>query len=291
MKKTLKAYLVLLTLISAAACQPIRTVKVTVIGDDQQPIKDAKVLVGFVGDDKGIEGLTDENGVFEASSEEPLLRMLTRVNKEGYYETEQDRLSKKKDHDLTLVLRKKINPIPLYAKRWRIVTEVMNQKLGFDFEAGDWVEPNGRGTQADVLFKVNYQKENIWTYTYKIEISFPNKMDGIQSFETIKYSILRSPHQAPEEGYQKGWVHTASREGKGTKIKKDGSFDRNYWLRVRSKVNENGKLVSANYVKIYGNFPDLHYYFKPKPNDRNLEFDPSQNLLKGLNSIERTDLP
>ncbi len=38
--------------------------------------------------------------------------------------------------------------------------------------------------------------------------------------------------------------------------------------------------MSANYAKIYGDFPKFVYFYNPTPNDRNLEFDPDKNLAK-----------
>jgi hypothetical protein len=33
------------------------------------------------------------------------------------------------------------------------------------------------------------------------------------------------------------------------------------------------------------------YYLNPTPNDRNIKFDPKQNLLGGLQSFERVSAP
>ncbi len=52
-------------------------------------------------------------------------------------------------------------------------------------------------------------------------------------------------------------------------------------------LDANGKVVSAHYAKIHGGFEwfisgkvRFQYHFNPTANDRNLEFDPSRNLLK-----------
>ncbi|WFB36361.1 carboxypeptidase-like regulatory domain-containing protein [Kiritimatiellota bacterium B12222] len=283
-----------LCLTSQVACQPLKTVNVNVVGDDGNPIEGAEVVVWFYGyqpeDSKSDEGFTNEEGNFHAQGR-PLLGMLARVNKDGYYQTEKDRLPMTEEQDQRLTLRKKIKPIPLYAKRWRIVTENTNKNLGFDFEKGDWVAPYGKGVKSDVIFNVEFSKKDIWTYEYKLKVSFPNEFDGIQTFETAKYSELKSPHLAPLGQYKKVWVHKSSRNGKNRQKQTDSMPNRNYWLRVRSKVDDDGKLIAANYVKVYGNFPDFHYYFNPTPNDLNLEFDPSQNLIKGLKYGERVNLP
>jgi len=52
-------------------------------------------------------------------------------------------------------------------------------------------------------------------------------------------------------------------------------------------LDKDGKIISANYAKVMGDFRldarhggvGFTYYFNPTPNDRNLEFDPKQNLF------------
>jgi len=67
--------------------------------------------------------------------------------------------------------------------------------------------------------------------------------------------------------------------------------NRIYYFRVRTKMDENGNVVSAHYGKIYGDFMQFRYYFNPTPNDRNIEYDPKQNLLGGLQSFEQVTAP
>ena len=66
---------------------------------------------------------------------------------------------------------------------------------------------------------------------------------------------------------------------------------RNYYFRVRTKLDENGNVVSARYGKIYGDFMQFSYYFNPTPNDRNVEFDPKQNLMTNLKPDEGVNEP
>jgi hypothetical protein len=75
----------------------------------------------------------------------------------------------------------------------------------------------------------------------------------------------------------------------------DNDMKKNYYFRVRTKTDAQGRIVSANYGKIYGDFfldPanfDWGYYatlmlvdtyFNPTNNDRNVEFDLKKNLLQ-----------
>ena len=67
--------------------------------------------------------------------------------------------------------------------------------------------------------------------------------------------------------------------------------DRNYFFRVRTLLDEHGNVKSALYGKIYGDFMQFAYYLNPTPNDRNVEFDPKQNLLHGLKPTEEVTAP
>ena len=76
-----------------------------------------------------------------------------------------------------------------------------------------------------------------------------------------------------------------------------------YFIRVRSVLDENGKLKSALYGKITDNFKffagtkaphaglGFTYYLNPTPNDRNVEFDPQKNLMKNLKPLEDVKEP
>ena len=62
---------------------------------------------------------------------------------------------------------------------------------------------------------------------------------------------------------------------------------------MRTVLDENGNVKSALYGKIYGDPMQMNfrYYLNPTPNDRNIEFDPKQNLLGGLKPVEQVDAP
>ena len=75
-------------------------------------------------------------------------------------------------------------------------------------------------------------------------------------------------------------------------IQRDYRDDQNYFFRVRT-VKKDKKIISAHYGKIdrdiefWGNEKlRFTYYLNPTPLDRNMEFDPKRNLLKGLKGAE-----
>lgn len=226
-------------------------------------------------------------------------------------------------------LRKKIYPIPLIARHFPQDTEyakipAFGKPVGFDLEVSDWVAPHGKGKTADLIFQLSGQspKPGSRLYDVRLTVAFSNPEDGFVVYDTSKhsqgYSELRLPHRAPpKDGYQKTYVkrmavleHIATQEDHeiAERLRADGlppleaGTDRieeinpheNLFLRVRTKVNKKGEIVSANYAKMHGGYGqggtfkwyetgEIHftYYFNPTPNDTNLEFDPKQNLWKG----------
>jgi hypothetical protein len=196
----------------------------------------------------------------------------------------------------TWVLKKIIQPIPMYAKSVNLAMPAYDKPVGFDFMAGDWVEPFGKGKSTDIVFTTHLDKRTWNDFDYKVTISFPNSGDGIQAFTVPATrfpgdgSALRSPHEAPEQGY----LPELAREHneRPTKILKyDNDPNANYFFRIRTVSDEKGNVKSALYGKIYGDFMQFRYYLNPTPNDRNVEFDPKQNLMQGLKSVEQVSQP
>ena len=123
-----------------------------------------------------------------------------------------------------------------------------------------------------------------WTHT--LTYRFPNKGDGIVlSPQFWPYCKLTVPHKAPVEGY--GPELTLKEEVRQVynrsnlsnyrdKIQNNGMF-----LRVRTQLDKDGNVVSANYAKIVsprGAGNGFTIFYNPTPNDRNLEYDLKTNL-------------
>ena len=101
------------------------------------------------------------------------------------------------------------------------------------------------------------------------------------------------PHEAPLSGYQTNWVSHAGQRPDTGYFGPLGSDDTiNYFYRVRTVLDENGKIKETYYGKVHRNFrvrsslredPKIifTYYLNPTPNDRNIEFDPDKNLFGG----------
>ena len=160
--------------------------------------------------------------------------------------------------------------------------------VGYDLEIGDWITPYGKGLKSDIIFMSHFDKRAANDWDYKLTVSFPNVGDGIQLFtisDLEKTSALRSPHEAPESGYEPQWIKKQSqRPGESHQYGIDKNL--NFFFRVRTVLDENGKVNSASYGKIYGDFMNFQYFFNPAANLRNVEFYPTQNLFRGLNPSE-----
>jgi len=169
----------------------------------------------------------------------------------------------------------------MYAKWVNLGMPAFDKPVGFDLTVGDWVAPYGKGQMTDIIFTGHLEKRANGASDYTLTVSFPNRGDGIQELTLTpeeKTSELRSPQQAPADGYQPQWIQSNSPE-----LEKRGATNhdenRSYFFRVRTVLDEYGNVKSALYGKIYGDFMDFTYYLNPAPNDRSIEF--AKNLFGG----------
>jgi hypothetical protein len=273
---------------------------VTVVGDVGQPVGSAQVKVAFGeqlvadGTVRKAVGKTDLSGMFIASGTGSSYGYGITAEKDGYYRNgvmvEFGHPSTFDDlhPNVTLILKKIEKPIPMYAKHtFNMTVPDTDKPIGYDLEVGDWVGPYGKGVTADILFTTHLINPPS-SSEYTITISFPNQNDGIQVYvptDAEMGSALHSPHEAPPDGYQP----RLTRENSNRKSEHDEH--RIYLFRVRTKTDDRGNIVSAHYGKIYGDFMQFTYYLNPTPNDRNIEFDPSQNLIHNLNEFEGVSEP
>ncbi len=308
-------------------CQGVgsHSVKMRVVDETGTSVPGADVEVLFVnsGGSDVRKGRTGGDGQYTARGSANDSVML-RAEKAGYYPAQVDNFSRDADHDVEVVMPRIVNPIPLYV--WcglsgnSVIFPIHNQWVGFDFEAADWVAPHGKGRTADFLMRFRnefkglrpsdmtleeriqahkrllaFSKEE-WTedkfriragkWDGYMEISFPNSGDGMmEEKHSVQYhavSPMRVPHLAPEEGYESSPKRYEVRHGRPAREKETMFF-----FRTRVKRDLQGRIVSANYARIVGDFEInanrgavvFTYYFNPSPNDRNLEYHPMKNLF------------
>ncbi|HTR43604.1 MAG TPA: hypothetical protein VMH87_18480, partial [Pseudomonadales bacterium] len=252
-----------------------------------------------------IKGMTDMNGIFSASHTDSSWDLAITAKKTGYYTTrighelyvpgqfDASKVAANRNTTMTFLLKKIEKPIPMQAKSLNTHVPDLDKHVGYDLMLGDWVSPYGKGVNADINFMGHFDKRDGGESDFTLTVTFPKSSDGIQEFtvpDTEKGSGLRSPHEAPTEGYQSQWVQFDNRKPRRP-IKTNRDPHHNYFFRVRTVADDKGNIVSAHYGKIYGDFMEFKYYFNPTPNDRNVEFDPTKNLIKNLKPLEEVKEP
>lgn len=250
-------------------------------------------------------GVSDEKGQVTLTGQKSMLLKCV-VKKENYYTTSGKELNffwkpyknqdgktvfelKPKQKIFPVTLKKKIKPIAMHAKWVRYFqVPVKGKDVGYDLKVGDWVAPYGLGKISDFIFHYTADVFSKNEYSSKLIIKFSNEKDGLIPY-THDFrkggSELRSNHQAPKEGYQATWEQIEIRK-LGAPHVQSLDYNRNYYFRVRTKLNDEGHIIDAHYGKIYGDFINFKHYFNPSRNDRNVEFDPSRNLNTDLKSWE-----
>lgn len=299
-------------------------VNVCVVNEKGTPVRNAKVgtsFYRFVDEEDPWKGQTsfrdyavsDINGKCSFSGKS-LNRLSVGGEKEGYYGSGKvlrlsDRDSERGrwlpyERDVEIVLRKIMNPIPMYA--WGLHLEKYpvstNQWVGFDMLLADWMPPHGLGKSEDARFQISQDLDGdgLKKPQRVLYIEFPGAKNGVQALDdcAVSYdSHFEFPYSAPKDGYSQ--KHLKLEKWRNQVEYKDiiniGST--NCFFRIRSKVDENGDFVEGLYGKVRGPIDfqgrsnrlslRMIYYVNPTPNDLNMEFDPAKNLIK-KNGIERS---
>jgi hypothetical protein len=230
------------------------------------------------------------------------------ISKEGYYDSYIEYRFQNKsdgrwlpwDPEITIMLNKIINPVPMYARHAEIIIPEINKKIGFDLIEYDWIKPYGKGKHADFVIEVTRKYSNKYEYNGILTVSTPNKFDGIQLVkENLRYgSMLKLPRLAPEDGYDNKIIKTMTATLMKS-VASDSMEDNNYIFKIRSE-HKDGKFHRAMYGKILGDFNftvgsgtiariGFKYYLNPDYT-KNLEFDPKRNLFTNLKSTETVGL-
>lgn len=196
------------------------------------------------------------------------------------------------ENKIEILLVKKGTPVIMYSKNTladnKSKIEINNVEIGYDLMIGDWVNPHGEGKTSDFFVKFEHDIKSENDYLHTMTLRFPNDGDGLiySPVPLREQNELVLSKFAPETGYSKSYVEQeGSKNGISICTAEEGD---NFYIRTRTVIKE-GKIVSAYYGKIIGrlegsnsNFLCMKYFLNPNPNDRNLEVDRSDNLLKKL---------
>ena len=210
---------------------------------------------------------------------------------------------------IEITVRRKGNPIPLYAKKIGYNTKPfvipVGRKLGFDLVIGDAVGPGHRGKVSDFVFEVGGSFKDGSEYDSRLTVSFSNPADGFQPFaKTWDNCQLTAPREAPESGYLTPLVlrrKSVTGQLDGERLD-DTRTAKGWFFRLRTVLGADGKVERAYYAKVTGAFEFspvrptgsgccFTYHLNPTVNERNLEFDPKRNLHADLTSWEHVTQP
>lgn len=275
-----------------------------IMDDVGNVVTGAAVRVSFGRDDsQWIKGASNSNGLYTVEGRSSG-KLLYDVDKTGYYHTSSEfsygvgnvMLEDGKwcpwNPTNTVILKPVKSPVALYARSWGASDDILipmkGTNVAFDLEKGEWVAPHGQGQNCDLIVNCDEQASDPWTGFRKLSLTFgTNVLDGVRRYKLDSFSGMRSVYEAPVDGYEKTVTWVLERTSEKMNIS-EPPRDEYFVFRVRTEVDEKGKIVKANYGKIYGPVQygnlggrlvlRMSYYFNPEVNSRNLEFDPKRNL-------------
>lgn len=314
-----------------------RDYTLTVVDESSRPMQGVAVSALFsrmndprFASMRSFEGKTDDQGVFRFKAGDEMCLDRLRAAKQGYFDADVTEVHGmgKVPSDLShfITLPYETNEIPLCYKevRLRTLKGTLPRKtwVGFDFAIGDVVAPWGRGQVSDIRFWVEGEQIG-WTETVETVEQFRKDKDHARfseaefngmygSFRGITrlsctqpgdgvmrspafwpYCQLKMPALAPAEGY------TPTIDIPYATLPYPSFQDDyvGYYLRVRTKVGPDGRVISAHYAKIQGAIRcgygaiTFRYYYNPVADDRRLVMDRKSNLLQpppGTEGVELT---
>jgi hypothetical protein len=290
--------------------------RVTVSDEQGSPVREAQVICCFSKpvdkkdpwkgqtSDK-VQAMTDYNGKVSAKGTS-MDEMTVVSRKVGYYDSRETLYNLKFDREklqwlpyereVKLVLRKIVNPIPMYAWNMRRMDYPVgtNAWVGYDMLRAEWMPPHGKGETEDVRFHV-LRAVDAYDRTQPavvLTVLFMGEKNGVCWIDdqTVSYqSWLKLPYSAPREGYSEKEFRFEKRLGEHAFKTMTNTGTTNCFFRIRSKTDKDGKFIEGLYGKIHGpvgveggkRIPIcMIYYVNPTPNDLNMEFDPKKNLIR-----------
>jgi len=272
-----------------------------VVDQDGMPVTNARIYGSFWPGDNGkqyilVDGLTNKEGEYVAEGVSKW-KLTYQVTKVGYYKSKGaiDYLAatnvpvvvngkwqpygtirsialKKMEDPQELVCRNSLTSfkIPAY-DTW----------LAFDFERYQFLAPYGVGKNSDVLLRFTLNNPSRGDYHMKMEVSFTNMpCAGAYTMKKDDFSDFKSVYHADTNAiYQQSFLYSFDRDPHKRPAVVELGKDEYLVFRTRTKVNEKGRLIFANYGVLYGPWAFVgpggmkisFLAFNPTPNDTNLE--------------------
>jgi hypothetical protein len=272
---------------------PLSVLTLRVVDQFGSPLADASVSINSYNLNRVVQGLSDSAGVF-TNADQVAGGVSCCVHKQGYYDSHGDIWAGPADWtelpptNLVVALKRKLAPAPLRFKYINgLALPSLTTPVAFDFEAGDWVAPNGKGKTQDAWVTGLHRQSSPEDYDTSVTIVFSNSLDGIQDFTAVRpqdqrlTSDLMPPQVAPETGYSNTACFFNSWRPNSVP-RTSNTPDRNHIFRVRTHTGGSTTSMTANVGWTMGSIrvgasPDgkvslkFSYYFNPDPTSRSLE--------------------
>ena len=298
-------------------CSQSVSLTVKVVEGDGAPVSNAVVKIEalkrlFVGagsspnDFRTIVAHSDSNGVVRVQFDLASNNFIYWTSADGFYRSpfRRGHYKLKKDHlfyvelaerekEDVVALRRIRNPVPMFGYTVASCIDLPqdNGDYGFDMVVGDLVHPHGKGKAADFYVRKNFDAKSRST---KSELFFKGRGNGAYKCKAYMDSELRSCYEADTNAtfltrfrYEYGTPELLKNPDPNYGPTICDVWDDEYLvLRTRCQYDDDGRLVSCHYSKIYGRIEIFAwlkfraYAFNPTPNDPNLEFDVNRNLLQ-----------
>ena len=241
---------------------------------------------------------TDEKGCATCSFASPQRRFTLYVDAAGFYPEERGDIffGKANELNVPILMRKIVKPVNMI-KTKLVCLPFPSDKGTFyvDLEKGDWVLPGRKGVVADLSVEYScHDSEGRTESTAKITFL----SGGAYKRKKIDSSSFQSEYSADtNEVFNASFLHSLSfdTKGHGNRIA-SMALEKDEYLVFRTRVirDNDGKIVSANYGKIYGeiaafrNFGYRRCFFNPVSNDVGLEEMEAYEVYKSSqNSVKR----
>ena len=271
---------------------------IMVVDETGAAVSDAKIDVSFATDAAKsflLSGTTNSDGMYLAKHK-TIGSIWISVKKDGYYTTRfQPKINysvnnivlktkewTSKPLQINATLKKRRNPARLILKGGtfqELQYPATNVVMGLDLKKFDWCPPYGKGEYDDLQIKYDFWRSPTnWFQVYShLDITMTNGFDGVYLAHTDDFSKMNRCYNADTNAvYIKALEYVYDRK-KGTVVRDIEMPEDKYMVfRTRTKVDNKGELVSANYGLIfeksgYGIKLNMRTAFNPIPNDTNLE--------------------
>ena len=273
-------------------------IKVCVVDDMGEAVPDATISVTFYTAPEKVDvkrGKTDAQGCFSAKGL-CIGEAYAWIRKVGYYETKiapdfrklsvEEATKRHRWADgvvqANAILKKRRSPASLILKGGtfqELKYPATNVVMGLDLQKFDWCPPYGKGEYDDLQIKYDFWRSptNWFQFYTHLDVTMTNCLDGVYLAPTDDFSKMNRCYNADTNAvYRKHLEFVYDRKTGSIAQNKEMPRDKYMVFRTRTKMNDKGELVSANYGLIfekseYGIRLNMRTAFNPKTNDTNLE--------------------